>query len=227
MDNPAAQNTYYDSNGNLAIESDWFPGSLPENVFLDNMSYPDSAFSFTGFHSGKKKSFFLGYASGNYGRSNFMGGENCEINIGKFVVLQGTNIISNKSVFIKDHCMFSWGSVITDSWLHIEASSAEARRKMLIQAANDKNRYLEFPHPKQVRIEENVWVGFKAVILPGVTLGRGCVIGSNSVIDKDVPPYAVVAGNPQKLIRFLEPNDTEVVKQEALKELIKTEYKIK
>ncbi len=52
-----------------------------------------------------------------------------------------------------------------------------------------------------------MWVGFEVVILPGVHIGRGAVIGSKAIVNENVPPYAVVVGNPAKIIRFLEPTD--------------------
>ena len=51
-----------------------------------------------------------------------------------------------------------------------------------------------------VVIGENVWIGDKATILPGVSIGDGAVIGANAVVTKDVPPYSVVVGNPAKII---------------------------
>jgi maltose O-acetyltransferase len=47
-----------------------------------------------------------------------------------------------------------------------------------------------------VTIEDDVWIGASVTVLPGVTIGRGSVVGAGSVVTKDVPPYAVVAGNP-------------------------------
>ena len=52
-----------------------------------------------------------------------------------------------------------------------------------------------------VIIGDNVWIGDKATILPGVTIGEGSVIAANSVVTKDVPAYCVVAGNPAKIIK--------------------------
>ena len=53
-------------------------------------------------------------------------------------------------------------------------------------------------------IEDDVWIGANAVVLKNVTLGLGCVVGAGSVVTKDVAPYAIVAGNPAKLIKYRE-----------------------
>lgn len=55
---------------------------------------------------------------------------------------------------------------------------------------------------KKVIIEDNVWVGACASIVPGVTIGEGAVIGMSSVVTKDVPPCAVVGGNPAKILKY-------------------------
>ena len=66
---------------------------------------------------------------------------------------------------------------------------------------------LEIPYDKRflskpITIQENVWIGLRTVILPGVTIGEGAVIGACSVVTKDVPPLAIVGGNPAKVIRY-------------------------
>ncbi|EDT25054.1 acyltransferase [Clostridium perfringens] len=55
---------------------------------------------------------------------------------------------------------------------------------------------------KAVHICENVWIGSKVIILPGVTIGEGSVIGAGAIITKDVPPCAVVGGNPAKVVKY-------------------------
>lgn len=52
-----------------------------------------------------------------------------------------------------------------------------------------------------VVIGKNVWIGDKATILPGVTIGDGAVIAASAVVTKDVPAYSVVGGNPAKIIK--------------------------
>lgn len=50
-------------------------------------------------------------------------------------------------------------------------------------------------------VENDVWIGQNATILPGVHIGNGAIIGANSVVGSDVPPYTIVAGNPARFVR--------------------------
>lgn len=53
-----------------------------------------------------------------------------------------------------------------------------------------------------VVIQDDVWVGARAILLRGITVGRGAVIGAGAVVTKSVPPYAIVGGNPAKVLGF-------------------------
>lgn len=66
---------------------------------------------------------------------------------------------------------------------------------------------MEIPYDKRfivkpVTIGNNVWIGLRVIIIPGVTIGEGAVIGAGSVVSKDVPALAVVGGNPCKIIKY-------------------------
>lgn len=61
---------------------------------------------------------------------------------------------------------------------------------------------------KKTYIGNDVWVGERAIILQGLSVGNGAVIGAGSVVTKDVPPYAIVAGCPAKVIRYRFDEDT-------------------
>lgn len=56
-------------------------------------------------------------------------------------------------------------------------------------------------------IGHDVWIGSNSVVLAGVTIGTGAVVGAGSVVTKDVLPYAIVAGNPARLLRYRFPHD--------------------
>jgi maltose O-acetyltransferase len=51
-------------------------------------------------------------------------------------------------------------------------------------------------------IEDYVWVATNSIVLPGVTLGYGCVVGAGAVVREDIPPLAVVIGNPGKIVTY-------------------------
>ncbi|AGV73229.1 sugar O-acetyltransferase [Lactococcus cremoris] len=64
---------------------------------------------------------------------------------------------------------------------------------------------LEFGLP--ITIEDNVWIGGSATILPGVTVGRNSIIAAGAVVTKDVPSNSIVGGNPARLIRVINQDD--------------------
>jgi acetyltransferase-like isoleucine patch superfamily enzyme len=55
-----------------------------------------------------------------------------------------------------------------------------------------------------IRIEDDVWIGFKCTILKGVTIGRGAIVAAASLVTKDVEPFTLVAGNPARVVRTLD-----------------------
>jgi len=75
----------------------------------------------------------------------------------------------------------------------------------------------KFPHKGDTVIENDVWIGYHAVIMPGVKIGNGAVVGSCSVVTKDVPDYAVVGGNPARIIKMR-------FDQETIQKLLKTAW---
>jgi maltose O-acetyltransferase len=56
--------------------------------------------------------------------------------------------------------------------------------------------------PEPVTIADDVWIGTRAIILPGISISRGAIIGAASVVTKNVPEYAVVCGNPAKVVKY-------------------------
>ncbi|QKJ29716.1 CatB-related O-acetyltransferase [Mucilaginibacter mali] len=59
----------------------------------------------------------------------------------------------------------------------------------------------KYPHKGDTVIGNDVWLGYQSLIMPGIKIGHGAVIASKSVVTKDVPDYAIVGGNPAKVIR--------------------------
>lgn len=130
------------------------------------------------------------------------------IRIGDYVVInQNTRIFSAEQITIEDNVMISWGCNIVDSNMHSLHSAdrlndtrtaRDAIRTNTIGQNVDDSRIASRP----VVIREGAWIGFNAIILKGVTIGKGAVVGAGSVVTKDVPDFAVVAGNPAKVIKY-------------------------
>lgn len=55
---------------------------------------------------------------------------------------------------------------------------------------------------RKVTIKDDVWIGTRAIILPGITVGKGAIIGAGSVVTKDVPDYAIVGGAPARVLKY-------------------------
>lgn len=73
----------------------------------------------------------------------------------------------------------------------------------------------DLPYKGDTRVGNDVWIGYDATIMPGVTIGNGAIVASKSVVTKDVPAYAVVAGNPAKVLK-MRFDDATVARLESL-----------
>ena len=71
-----------------------------------------------------------------------------------------------------------------------------------------KNITKAWDNKGDIVIGNDVWIGYEAVIMAGVTIGDGAIIGTRSVVTKDVPPYTIVGGAPAKPIRKRFPQNT-------------------
>ncbi|MCK4788977.1 MAG: acyltransferase [Desulfobacteraceae bacterium] len=80
---------------------------------------------------------------------------------------------------------------------------------VIILTQNHKFDRLDIPMRQQryrprelVVIDDDVWIGTRVIILPGVHIGKGAIVGAGAVVTKDVAEYAIVGGNPAKVIKF-------------------------
>lgn len=66
----------------------------------------------------------------------------------------------------------------------------------------------DLPYKGDTEVGNDVWIGYDVTIMPGTKIGNGAIVASKSVVTKDVPAYAIVAGNPAKLVKYRYPHDT-------------------
>lgn len=118
-----------------------------------------------------------------------------KLNIGDNVwVNHNVRIDASGGVKIGDGCQIGYNSMILSHSSHmaIRLNGAEYIKMDII----DRVGYIHKP----VEIGEYTFVGGGAAIMPGIKIGKGCVIGVNSVVTKDIPDYTIVAGAPAKII---------------------------
>lgn len=120
------------------------------------------------------------------------GGEEPFLKIGSHCAFGAFNHITcaNK-VIIGDYCLTGKWGTITDN------SHGETDYNSLCLPPSKRLIISKGP----VIIGNNVWIGDKATILPGVTIGDGVVVAANAVVTKDVPAYSVVGGNPARILK--------------------------
>jgi acetyltransferase-like isoleucine patch superfamily enzyme len=109
---------------------------------------------------------------------------------GSFLNL-GVMVASVEMVEIGSHCMFANGCFVTDGNHRFD----DPGRPVTWQGFDSKG---------PTRVGDNVWCGANVVITSGVTVGERCVIGANSVVTTDLPPFSIAAGAPARVLRTIE-----------------------
>lgn len=61
---------------------------------------------------------------------------------------------------------------------------------------------MDLPSRGDTVVGHDVWMGYEALVMPGVSIGHGAIIGSRAVVTQDIPPYAIALGNPAKIVKF-------------------------
>jgi acetyltransferase-like isoleucine patch superfamily enzyme len=137
-------------------------------------------------------------------------GEGCRL--GRYVELGPSGAIEigdrtsiqDRSILIGDvavgrYCVLSLNVLMTsgthyfDRWPEILIRDQDAR------IAREPD--LAAKHSRPIWIGEDCWLGMNSVVMPGVTVGRGCVIGANAVVTRNLPPYSIAVGVPARIVR--------------------------
>jgi len=127
--------------------------------------------------------------------------------IGDSTFIGGGSFISIDRIEIGSDVMISWGCTFIDNDAHSLVSAERADDVKDWKRGIDEGKVGAYKNWKNVEhapilVKDKAWIGFNSIILKGVTIGEGAVVGAGSVVTKDVPDYAVVGGNPAKIIRY-------------------------
>jgi len=187
-------------NPDRSLPWDWYPGKVPENVEVDETAYVETTFSFYLFRSQLPRGVEIGRGASTYLGTMFDVGPRGKVTLGDYALVHGARIICDSEITIGDCALISWNVVLMDSY-RVPFDAHERRRELEEMPTRRPRLTSADVEAKPIRIEHNVWIGFDACVLPGVTIGEGAVVGARSVVAENVPPFTVVAGNPARVIR--------------------------
>jgi acetyltransferase-like isoleucine patch superfamily enzyme len=111
------------------------------------------------------------------------------IRIGNNVHIGSHNIIgARRSIVLEDNVLIGPHVMIGDHSHHYEDIDIPIKLQQATEGSS-------------VRIERDSWIGANVFVLPGVTIGRHSVVGANSVVNRDIPPYSVAVGAPARVMK--------------------------
>jgi acetyltransferase-like isoleucine patch superfamily enzyme len=161
------------------IVGDWFEGAIPDNIEVDPTARIETSYSFSRYRSLASPGLLMGRGASLYATMLDVGAAG-RLRIGERSMITSACLICDGEMVIGPLTMIAWGAVVMDSY---------------------RGRGIVRP----VTIGRNVWIGFEACILPGVTIGEGSVVGARAVVREDLPPFSLAVGNPARVVRRLDP----------------------
>jgi acetyltransferase-like isoleucine patch superfamily enzyme len=117
-------------------------------------------------------------------------------------VQMGCRFLNGRKVFIGERNVINFGCLFDGRKFSIRTGSnvSIGPEATILTLGHDPRSATFADRGGNVVIGDCVWIGYRAVVLPGITIGEGAVIGAGAVVTKDVEPYVIVAGNPARKI---------------------------
>jgi acetyltransferase-like isoleucine patch superfamily enzyme len=123
-----------------------------------------------------------------------------EIRIGSRTFVGRSDLVCYRRLVIGDDVIMSWGITMVDHDSH--SIDWQKRRNDVRDWSKCQKNWKHIAHAPVV-VGDKAWIGFNVSILKGVTIGEGAVVGACSVVTGDIPAYALAAGNPARVVRYL------------------------
>ena len=182
------------------ITGDWCAFPTPTNIIVGENTYIDTSACFRKYYS----KLPLGLKIGNNVTLQGPGLApeiNGYIEIGDHCFISSAIIAATEKIIIGNYVYIAGGVTIVDTDFHPIDPALRMRDTIAVSTIGDKTRRPQFDSAPVI-IEDDVWIGYNATILKGVTIGKGSVIHPGSVVTKNVPDGSVVSGNPAELKKY-------------------------
>jgi maltose O-acetyltransferase len=124
--------------------------------------------------------------------------------MGKGTAIQmGCRFLNGRKVYLGDRNIINFGCLLDGRKFEIHTGKdvSIGPEATILTLGHDPQSSTFADKGGNVMIGDRVWIGYRAIILPGITIGEGAVVGAGAVVTKDVPPYTIVGGNPARVIK--------------------------
>jgi acetyltransferase-like isoleucine patch superfamily enzyme len=111
-------------------------------------------------------------------------------------------ILNARKVHLGERCVINFGTLLDGRKFHIRIGNdvSIGPEASILTLGHDPQSPRFEDRGGEVVIGDRAWIAYRAIVMPGVTIGEGAVVGAGAVVTKDVEPYAIVAGNPARVI---------------------------
>ena len=199
---------FYKLEPGAQLPGDWFAGRIPINVVAGEETVIDSSFCFKHFYSKQDVGLRVGCCTTIW-RASLAADEDAVIEIGDYCYIANASLVCSERIRIGSRVMIAGGVTIADSDFHPLAPAARLADTVALSPAGDRASRPRI-ETRPVRIEDDVWIGYNATILKGVTIGAGALVAPGALVLRDVPPGAEVAGNPAVVVLQKGAKDTKI-----------------
>lgn len=180
------------------ITGRWDYGALPPNVRLGAGCFLERRDSFKRFRSTRAHGLVLGDRVTVYTWTEFNVDPGGAVEVGDDAILVGAVLMCAESIRIGRRTVVSYNVTLADCDYH-PRDPEERWRDAVANAPEGPRRDRPPLVTRPVIVEDDAWIGIGAIVLKGVRVGRGARVGPGAVVTRDVPPGAVVCGNPARL----------------------------
>ena len=182
------------------ITGDWCAFPTPTNIIVGENTYIDTSACFRKYFS--KLPVGLKIGSNVTLQGPGLAPEiNGYIEIGDYCFISTASLAATEKIIIGNYVYIAAGVTIVDTDFHPIDPALRMRDTIAVSTIGDKTRRPQFDSAPVI-IEDDVWIGYNATILKGVTIGKGSVIYPGSVVSKNVPAGSVVSGNPAEFKKY-------------------------
>lgn len=189
---------FYKLEPGAQLPGDWFAGRIPINIVAGEETVIDSSFCFKHFYSKQDVGLRVGRGTTIW-RASLAADDDAVIEIGDYCYIANASLVCSERIQIGSRVMIAGGVTIADSDFHPLAPAARLADTVALSPIGDRARRPRID-TRPVRIGDDVWIGYNATILKGVTIGAGALVGPGALVLRDVPPGAEVVGNPAVVV---------------------------